>query len=400
MIIKMPDWFGVALLVGLLASSGFAADEKTENKPKKYPFTVMFIDEDGKPVEGAKAGVSAYFGPNTAEIDDTGWRYSLGTTSNADGLANFSDGQKNSDHLCLVARQADKKLVAIWKIDSEKLDPEKMPEMVVITMHPECRVSGRLDCDDLRKRNRDVGWTNVYLNSSEGRAFGCTSNNQSFHFFVPPGDYELDSYGEHFHSIATRFSVKAGQRQLDLGTIQHSATRLALLIGQPAPKLEGIVCWKNGPAVDLADLKGRCVILDFWGYWCGPCVRGMPELFNLYDKYHAAGLEIVGIHIDQGEEEDELVDTVEKLDGRLTQVRKEIWNGRDVPYSVGLVTGKRTSFGTEFETRKARSEISAEYGVTIYPTMIVIDRKGNVVTGTFDPEFPEDISRLEKLLKE
>jgi thiol-disulfide isomerase/thioredoxin len=93
----------------------------------------------------------------------------------------------------------------------------------------------------------------------------------------------------------------------------------------PAPELVGVTGWKNGPPVKLADFKGKCVILDFWGYWCGPCVHEMPDLFKLYDKYHELGLEVVGIHIDLGEDEKEPVDSADKLDERLSKIRKNIY---------------------------------------------------------------------------
>jgi thiol-disulfide isomerase/thioredoxin len=51
----------------------------------------------------------------------------------------------------------------------------------------------------------------------------------------------------------------------------------------------------NGRALKLSDLRGKVVLLDFWGTWCGPCVAGMPELVSLYEKYHSRGFEILGI---------------------------------------------------------------------------------------------------------
>jgi len=52
------------------------------------------------------------------------------------------------------------------------------------------------------------------------------------------------------------------------------------------------------PAVALSSLKGKVVILDFWATWCGPCRESIPELEKLYEKYHAEGLEVVGISVD------------------------------------------------------------------------------------------------------
>jgi thiol-disulfide isomerase/thioredoxin len=389
--------FGLVVAACTFSSVGFAADDKEE---AKHPFSVKLVDEAGKPVEGATVGIFPYIGEKGSALtidDGTGWQYLYGATSDADGIAKLSDGAIGKDLACVVARHTGRQLAAVWKIDSAKVNPAKTVQAIVL--HPACRVSGKLACRDLTDRNRPIGGTIAILSFGGARALGCFSEDQTFHFFVPPGDYELQSHGTNLHIIKTSVQIKPGQRELDLGSIEHSATQLALLIGQPAPELIGIECWKNSSGVKLADLKGKCVILDFWGYWCSPCVGRMPELFKLHAKYHDQGLEMIGIHVDLGEHELEPVDTVEKLDTRLTDIRKEIWKGQDVPYPVALVTGKPTSYFTAIETRKAASSIAALYGVIGYPTLILIDREGKVV-GHFAPNRAEHIAQLERLLKD
>jgi len=68
-------------------------------------------------------------------------------------------------------------------------------------------------------------------------------------------------------------------------------------IGQPAPPLE--VPELDGHPFDLAKLRGKVVLINFWATWCSPCRIEMPTLDALYRRYHARGLELLGLSIDE-----------------------------------------------------------------------------------------------------
>lgn len=50
---------------------------------------------------------------------------------------------------------------------------------------------------------------------------------------------------------------------------------------------------------DIADFKGKYVLIDFWASWCGPCREEMPNVLATYKKYKGAGLAVMAISMDE-----------------------------------------------------------------------------------------------------
>ena len=54
-----------------------------------------------------------------------------------------------------------------------------------------------------------------------------------------------------------------------------------------------------GPKLDLADYKGRVVVVDFWASWCAPCRRSIPWLNQMRARYGDRGLVVIGVNVDK-----------------------------------------------------------------------------------------------------
>lgn len=116
---------------------------------------------------------------------------------------------------------------------------------------------------------------------------------------------------------------------------------------------------KDGSSFELAQLKGRYVLLDFWGSWCPPCRRDNPNLVQLYKEFHASqykdasGFDIVSIALEKNEK------TWSKT------IRKD---GLDWPYHI-LHTSRMV----------ATDPLARKYNVTDLPTKFLIGPDGDIV---------------------
>jgi peroxiredoxin len=76
-------------------------------------------------------------------------------------------------------------------------------------------------------------------------------------------------------------------------------------VGQPAPPLAATEL--DGRGFDLAALRGKVVVVNFWATWCPPCREEMPALDAFYRQHHDQGLEMLGISADRPRDRGEVV---------------------------------------------------------------------------------------------
>ena len=104
----------------------------------------------------------------------------------------------------------------------------------------------------------------------------------------------------------------------------------------------------EGEHITLEDLRGKVVVLDFWGTWCPPCVESVPELRDLHKRYSKEGIPFVLIGISSDSDEAEWKEFTEK--------NKMIWP----------------------QYRDKDRRIQRVFGVRSFPTYVLIDHEGVV----------------------
>ena len=129
--------------------------------------------------------------------------------------------------------------------------------------------------------------------------------------------------------------------------------------GENSPTISGKLM--NGEAFDLKDLKGKYVLVDFWGSWCGPCMVEMPGIKMLNEKYKAAQFENAdGLTL--------LSVAIERDENRWKRAVERI--GMPWKYHIADLT---TSF------KFINSPIAAEFGVKQVPSKFLLDENGVII---------------------
>ena len=104
----------------------------------------------------------------------------------------------------------------------------------------------------------------------------------------------------------------------------------------------------DGREVDLSKMRGKVVLIDFWGTACVPCVAELPQIKAAYDKFHEKGFEVIGVSFDTDQ-------------ARLQRFIKE----KELPWPQSFEgkQGLENKFGQEF-------------GIRAIPAVLVLDKNG------------------------
>lgn len=108
----------------------------------------------------------------------------------------------------------------------------------------------------------------------------------------------------------------------------------------------------DGRKVDLAQLRGKVVLIDFWATWCRPCMAEMPNVRSAYEKFNARGFEVVGIALNNAEDREKLVECLSK---------------------------NRMPWPQYFDGKGWKNEYTERYAITGIPATLLLDREGKLI---------------------
>ncbi len=97
--------------------------------------------------------------------------------------------------------------------------------------------------------------------------------------------------------------------------------RIEVRMGEQMPDFEFTDF--NGKKRKLSEFRGKYVLLDFWGMWCGPCRQELPYLKAAYLRFQARGFEILGMNTDDSGVLAQVKGTLEKNSMNWTQAKRE-----------------------------------------------------------------------------
>jgi len=188
-----------------------------------------------------------------------------------------------------------------------------------------------------------------YLDKENGLLCGQRSRFDSW--FIKIRSYNDELPQNHFDLTSTHIKKISGLEPLSEGL---------LAIGTKAPAWKLSTTTKK--TLSLDELKGKVVLLDFWGTWCVPCLKAMPDIQAIHEKFKDQPVEVIGVS----------VETESKADPGAYVKRK------GYTYTIVLDGHK----------------ITKDYKVVQFPTIYIIDKKGDLIhaehSGNRDG-FKEDI---------
>jgi thiol-disulfide isomerase/thioredoxin len=276
------------------------------------------------------------------------------------------------------------------------LPPGSEARPLEIHLKPLVRVKAKFTT---RESKSPIYWINVYVQIAAEpekpldttRLLHCGSFESRFEVLLPPGEYTLDAYGttkpEGNINVKVlpepRIVVPDGVAELDLGTLEMGPTprsrpeleddakaagrwyEFKKHFGEFPPQIHAADSRNTKVSTQIADYRGKWVLVAFWGPSCRPCMgTEMPKLMKFYEEHTADRdrFEILGVCIDFDGE----IKTMTDLDRAIAPVVDKVWKGKRPQFPILL--------DNTFKTWE-------RFGIDGLGTVLLIDPEGRMVEG-------------------
>ena len=137
---------------------------------------------------------------------------------------------------------------------------------------------------------------------------------------------------------------------------------------------EGVIHLLDGSRTKLSDHKGKVVILNLWGIWCGPCRDEMPHLAAMQKQYADKGFEVFGLNVGDHDGNAEPVENIKKFAEQSK-----------IDYTLARIDGPMINQFYLFSKQQ------------VVPQTLLVDREGRV-RGLFVGGGPRVINELQQTL--
>ena len=122
----------------------------------------------------------------------------------------------------------------------------------------------------------------------------------------------------------------------------------------------------SGHPLSLSTYRGKYVLIDFWGHWCGPCIKSFPKLKQLQRTY-SEQMVLVGVAAEFASD-------------------KVAWQQ--------TIKTNQLAWLHVSELKSDKGEVTEAYNITAYPTYFLLDRDGIILTKANDLEAIEQKLKL------